>query len=66
MCTLVPTLQSRSIIHTIWVFRNKIHEDSEVICYKAKLVTQGYNQQEGIGYDETYALVAPLEAMKIS
>ncbi|GKA34420.1 retrovirus-related pol polyprotein from transposon TNT 1-94 [Tanacetum coccineum] len=30
-----------------------------------KLVTQGYNQQEGINYDETYALVARLESIRI-
>ncbi|GJR50808.1 retrovirus-related pol polyprotein from transposon TNT 1-94, partial [Tanacetum coccineum] len=32
---------------------------------KARLVAQGYNQQEGIDYDETFALVARLEAIKI-
>nr|GEW48478.1 retrovirus-related Pol polyprotein from transposon TNT 1-94 [Tanacetum cinerariifolium] len=32
---------------------------------KARLVVQGYNQQEGIDYDETYALVARLESIKI-
>ncbi|GJX62126.1 retrovirus-related pol polyprotein from transposon TNT 1-94 [Tanacetum coccineum] len=32
---------------------------------KARLVAQGYNQQEGIDFDETYALVARLESIKI-
>ncbi|GKB11600.1 retrovirus-related pol polyprotein from transposon TNT 1-94 [Tanacetum coccineum] len=32
---------------------------------KARLVAQGYNQQEGIDYDETYALVARLESIRI-
>ncbi|GKC19822.1 retrovirus-related pol polyprotein from transposon TNT 1-94, partial [Tanacetum coccineum] len=32
---------------------------------KARLIAQGYNQQEGIDYDETFALVARLEAIKI-
>ncbi|GJR32852.1 retrovirus-related pol polyprotein from transposon TNT 1-94 [Tanacetum coccineum] len=32
---------------------------------KARLVTQGYNQQEGIDYDETYAPVARLESIRI-
>ena len=31
--------------------------------YKAKLLAQEYNQQEGIDYDETYAFVARLEAI---
>ncbi|GJX23029.1 retrovirus-related pol polyprotein from transposon TNT 1-94 [Tanacetum coccineum] len=30
-----------------------------------RLVAQGYNQQEGIDYDETYALVARLESIRI-
>ncbi|GJR08418.1 retrovirus-related pol polyprotein from transposon TNT 1-94 [Tanacetum coccineum] len=36
-----------------------------VPCPEARLVAQGYNQQEGIDYDETYALVATLESIKI-
>ncbi|GJS01358.1 retrovirus-related pol polyprotein from transposon TNT 1-94 [Tanacetum coccineum] len=32
---------------------------------KARLVAQGYNQQEGIDYDETYAMVARLESIRI-
>ncbi|GJS57927.1 reverse transcriptase domain-containing protein [Tanacetum coccineum] len=32
---------------------------------KARLVAQGYNQQEGIDFDETYALVARLESIRI-
>ncbi|GJU45248.1 retrovirus-related pol polyprotein from transposon TNT 1-94, partial [Tanacetum coccineum] len=46
------------IIGTKWVYRNKLGENSVVSRNKARLVTQGYNQQEGIDYDETYALVA--------
>ncbi|GJT49018.1 retrovirus-related pol polyprotein from transposon TNT 1-94 [Tanacetum coccineum] len=36
-----------------------------VIKNKARIVAQGYNQQEGIDYDETFALVARLEAIRI-
>ena len=36
-----------------------------VIRNKARLVSQGYNQQEGINYDETYAPVAHLEAIRL-
>ncbi|GKE53913.1 retrovirus-related pol polyprotein from transposon TNT 1-94 [Tanacetum coccineum] len=45
--------------------RNKRDETGIVIRNKARLVTQGYNQQEGIDYDETFAPVAKLEAIKI-
>nr|GEU78563.1 putative LRR receptor-like protein kinase [Tanacetum cinerariifolium] len=44
----------------IEVYRNKLDENGGVTRNKARLVTQGYNQQEGIDYDETYAPVARL------
>ncbi|GKE76949.1 retrovirus-related pol polyprotein from transposon TNT 1-94, partial [Tanacetum coccineum] len=48
-----------------WVFRNKLDENGIVLRKKARLVAQGYNQQEGIDYDETYAPVARLESIRI-
>ena len=50
---------------TRWVFRNKVDEQGSVIWNKSRLVAQGYNQQEGIDYDETYAPVARLEAIRL-
>ncbi|GJY58481.1 copia protein [Tanacetum coccineum] len=52
-------------MRTKWVFRNKLDENGIVCRNKARLVAQGYNQQEGIDYDETYALVARLESIRI-
>nr|GEY78298.1 retrovirus-related Pol polyprotein from transposon TNT 1-94 [Tanacetum cinerariifolium] len=54
-----------SIIGTKWVFRNKLDKNGIVSRNKARLIAQGYNQQEGIDYDETYALVAKLESIRI-
>ncbi|GJW68633.1 retrovirus-related pol polyprotein from transposon TNT 1-94 [Tanacetum coccineum] len=45
--------------------RNKLDENGVVSRNKARLVAQGYNQQEGIDYDETYAPVARLESIRI-
>ncbi|GJY52186.1 copia protein [Tanacetum coccineum] len=39
-----------------YTFRNKLDENGVVSRNKARLVAQGYNQQEGIDYDETYAV----------
>ncbi|GKB17620.1 zf-CCHC domain-containing protein, partial [Tanacetum coccineum] len=52
---LVPLPMSQSVIGTKWVFRNKLDENGIVSRNKARLVAQGYNQQECIDYNETYA-----------
>ncbi|GJV23321.1 retrovirus-related pol polyprotein from transposon TNT 1-94 [Tanacetum coccineum] len=44
---------------------NKLDWKGVVSHNKARLVAQGYNQQEGIDYDETYASVAILESIRI-
>ncbi|GKA65073.1 retrovirus-related pol polyprotein from transposon TNT 1-94 [Tanacetum coccineum] len=44
--------------------RNKLDENGIVSRNKARLVAQGYNQQEGIDYDETYAPIARLESIR--
>ncbi|GJU27835.1 retrovirus-related pol polyprotein from transposon TNT 1-94 [Tanacetum coccineum] len=62
---LVPLPISQLAIGTKWVFRNKLDENGIVSRNKARLVAQGYNQQEGIDYDETYAPVARLESIRI-
>nr|GEX39534.1 copia protein [Tanacetum cinerariifolium] len=62
---IVPNPMDMTIIGTKWVFRNKHDENGVVSRNKARLVAQGYNQQEGIDYDKTYAPVARLESIRI-
>ena len=62
---LVPRPKDKSVIPVRWVFRKKLDEDGIVTRNKARLVAKGYSQQEGIDYDETYAPVARLEAIRI-
>ncbi|GJX16248.1 retrovirus-related pol polyprotein from transposon TNT 1-94 [Tanacetum coccineum] len=52
-------------IGTKWVFKNKKDERGIVIRNKARLVAQGYTQEEGIDYDEVFALVARTEAIRL-
>ncbi|GJX32057.1 retrovirus-related pol polyprotein from transposon TNT 1-94 [Tanacetum coccineum] len=48
-----------------WVFKNKKDEHGITTKNKARLVAQGYSQEEGINYDETFAPVARMEAIRI-
>ncbi|KAL5551357.1 hypothetical protein UlMin_001533 [Ulmus minor] len=45
--------------------KNKVDEGGIVTRNKARLVAKGYNQEEGIDYEETFAPVARLEAIRI-
>nr|GEU35069.1 hypothetical protein [Tanacetum cinerariifolium] len=63
--TLVPRPKVKTIIKTKWIFKNKKDERSLVIQNKAKLVAVGYCQQEDIDYDETFALIARIETIRL-
>nr|GFA21736.1 retrovirus-related Pol polyprotein from transposon TNT 1-94 [Tanacetum cinerariifolium] len=62
---LVPRPEGKSVIKTKWIFKNKKDESSLVIRNKARLVAVGYSQQEGIDYDETFAPVAQIKAIRL-
>ncbi|GKC13799.1 putative ribonuclease H-like domain-containing protein [Tanacetum coccineum] len=61
--TLVDLPNGKRAIGTIWVYKNKKDERGIVIKNKAKLVAQGYTQEEGIDYDEVFAPVAKIEVI---
>ncbi|GJZ73980.1 putative ribonuclease H-like domain-containing protein [Tanacetum coccineum] len=63
--TLVDLLNRKRAIGTIWVFRNKKDERGIMIKNKARLVAQGYTQEEGIDYDEVFAPIARTEAIRL-
>ncbi|GJU40835.1 putative RNA-directed DNA polymerase [Tanacetum coccineum] len=55
----------KRVIGTKWVFRNKRDERGTIIRNKARLVAQGYRQEEGVDYDEVFAPVARIEAIRL-
>ncbi|GKF00444.1 putative ribonuclease H-like domain-containing protein [Tanacetum coccineum] len=61
--TLVDLPNGKRAIGTKWVFRNKKDERGIVIRNKARLVAQGYTQEEVIDYDEVFAPVARIGAI---
>ncbi|GKB98390.1 putative ribonuclease H-like domain-containing protein [Tanacetum coccineum] len=63
--TLVDLPYGKRAIRTKWVYKNKKDERGIMIRNKARLVAQGYTQEEGIDYDEVFAPVARIEAIRL-
>ncbi|GJZ25738.1 putative ribonuclease H-like domain-containing protein [Tanacetum coccineum] len=63
--TLVDLPNGKRAIGTKWVFRNKKDEKGIVIRNKARLVAQGYKQEERINYDEVFARCKEIEAIRL-
>ncbi|GKA79106.1 putative ribonuclease H-like domain-containing protein [Tanacetum coccineum] len=63
--TLMDLPHGKRAIGTKWVYKNKKDERDIVIRNKARLVAQGYTQEEGIDYDEVFAPVARIEGVRM-
>ncbi|GJY40343.1 putative ribonuclease H-like domain-containing protein [Tanacetum coccineum] len=63
--TLVDLPNGKRAIGSKWVFKNKNDERGIMIRNKARLVAQGYTQEERIDYDEVFAHVARIEAIRL-
>jgi hypothetical protein len=64
-CELVPRPKENNVVGTKWILKNKLNENRQIIKNKDKLVCKGYAQVEGIDFEETFSLVARLEAIKM-
>nr|GEX94602.1 cysteine-rich RLK (receptor-like protein kinase) 8 [Tanacetum cinerariifolium] len=60
--TLLPP--NKKAIGCKWVYKIKLHSDGTVERYKARLVAQGFTQQEGIDYTETFASFAKMVTVR--
>nr|GFA75438.1 hypothetical protein [Tanacetum cinerariifolium] len=63
--TLVDCSKGVRPIGTKWVLKNKKDKRGIVVKNKARLVAQGHTQEEGIDYDEVFAPVARIEAIRL-
>ena len=61
----MPRPKDVNVIRTKWIFKNKMDENGVIVRNKVRLVAQGFKQIEGIDFDETFALVARLESIRI-
>ncbi|GKF46179.1 retrovirus-related pol polyprotein from transposon TNT 1-94, partial [Tanacetum coccineum] len=62
---LVPCLDKVLLIKLKWIYKVKMDELCAVLKNKARLVAQGFIKEEGIDFEESYASVARIEAIRI-
>ncbi|GJV80821.1 retrovirus-related pol polyprotein from transposon TNT 1-94 [Tanacetum coccineum] len=62
---LVPQPECVMIIALNWIYKVKLDEYGDVLKNKARLVAKGYRQEEGIDFEESFAPVARIEAIRI-
>nr|GEZ30387.1 hypothetical protein [Tanacetum cinerariifolium] len=57
--------RTKKIMETLNLLKNKLDEEYTVIKNKSRLVVRGYRQEEGIDFEESFALVARMKAIRI-
>ncbi|GJS75013.1 retrovirus-related pol polyprotein from transposon TNT 1-94 [Tanacetum coccineum] len=62
---LVPCPDNVFLIKLKWIYKVKTDESGGVLKNKARLVAQGFRQEEGIDFEESFAPVARIEAIRI-
>nr|GEU66971.1 retrovirus-related Pol polyprotein from transposon TNT 1-94 [Tanacetum cinerariifolium] len=65
VCELVPSPDGIKPLTLKWLFKNKHDEENTIIRNKTCLVVRGYRQEEGIDFEESFAPVARMEAIRI-
>ncbi|GJU58577.1 retrovirus-related pol polyprotein from transposon TNT 1-94 [Tanacetum coccineum] len=62
---LVDRPLCKNVINLKWLWKNKHDEENTIIRNKSRLVAKGYGQKEGIDFEESFAPVARLEAVRL-
>ncbi|GJU34784.1 retrovirus-related pol polyprotein from transposon TNT 1-94 [Tanacetum coccineum] len=62
---LVPRPKGKNVIALKWLWKNKCDAENIVVQNKTRLVAKGYKKEEGIDFEESFAPVARLEAVRM-
>ncbi|CAL9017223.1 unnamed protein product [Prunus brigantina] len=55
--TLVPNPGNKNIVGSKWIYKIKRNSDGSIARHKARLVAQGFSQEQGLDFSETFSLV---------
>ena len=61
----VPFPSNRKLLQCKWVYRTKVDHYGSYINYKAKFVSKGFSQVQGVDYTDTFASVAKMDSIKL-
>ena len=62
--SLVPLPSRKKLAGCKWVYKTKFIADRQIKKYKSRLVAKGFNQLEGIDYNETFAPIAKMNIIR--
>ena len=63
--TLVDLPDDRQAIENKWIFKKKSDADGNITVYKARLAAKGFQQVQGVDYDETFSPVVMLNSVRV-
>ena len=62
---VVPRPEGKSIVTSKWIYKIKHAADGNIEKYKARFVSRGFSQKEGIDYEETFTPVARYTSIRL-
>jgi hypothetical protein len=63
--TLVDIPSDHKTVENKWIFKKKNDADGNVTAYKSRLIAKGFQQIQGVDYDETFSPIAMLKSIRV-